>query len=52
MKNKLWNIINVGLFGIYIFLIFYLGFENYKTTIIGMIFFLSITLINYKKIRE
>jgi hypothetical protein len=52
MKNKLWDIINVGLFALYILLMFSLGFENYKTIIIGIVFFLSITLINYKKLRR
>lgn len=52
MKNKLWAILNAGLFGIYLFLVINLGFEDKKTTIVGIMFFLSITLLNFKKLTK
>jgi hypothetical protein len=50
MKNKLWSILSAGLFGIYLFLIINLGFDDKKTTIVGIIFFISVVVLNFKKI--
>jgi hypothetical protein len=50
MKNKLWSILSEGLFGSYLFLIINLGFDDKKTTIVGIIFFLSMVVLNFKKI--
>lgn len=50
MKNKLWSTLTKVLFGSYLFLIIHLGFDNKKTVFIGILFFLSIVMLNFKKI--